>query len=280
MELINILNSYIFSIPVHFLLPAMVLFMGAVGFAAWKKKTLTADGALAAVVCGVVVLYCLRLEGFILFLFFFLSCNLIGKISGKKTGPEGGFEKKGSCRDWVQVAANGLMAVVSALWWLSSRDFSAVIMFGAAIAESTSDTFAGEIGRMSRINPVSIRNMKPVEKGMSGGVTPLGFAGGVLGALAIAVLWFFLFPVVKGVSYALIICVSAVFGCVADSFLGATAQALYFDRESGKFTERDTDRNGQPLELCRGVKWLDNDMVNLSCNILAAVLSVTLTKIV
>jgi uncharacterized membrane protein len=71
--------------------------------------------------------------------------------------------------------------------------FAAIVMFGAATAEAASDTWAGEIGRLSKKPPVSLKTGKAVSRGVSGGVTLLGYGGGLLGAAFIAVFWYFLF---------------------------------------------------------------------------------------
>ncbi|MCF0262162.1 MAG: DUF92 domain-containing protein, partial [Sphaerochaetaceae bacterium] len=61
--------------------------------------------------------------------------------------------------------------------------------------------------------------------------------------------------------------------------LGAWAQAIYKDPETGKLTEHDS-KNGQPLELVRGVRWLDNDMVNLISNVFSAVFALGMSAII
>lgn len=278
MTLLNSADSYLFSLNTGVLLALINAFMAAVAVNAYRKKHLTASGAVAAHISGTVVFYSLRLEGFILFFFFYASCNAIGKICRRKAEKDN-FEKKGSCRDALQVLANGLMAVLASLIYLTTGRTVALIMFGAALAEATSDTWAGEIGRLSQRDPVSIWTHKKVEKGMSGGVTPLGILGGFLGSLLISVIWLLFFPVANGVLYALIICISGLAGCINDSLLGATAQALYLDRENKTYTEKETDKDGKPLELIRGIRWLDNDMVNLSSNVFSAVLALALSRI-
>ncbi|MCR5760883.1 MAG: DUF92 domain-containing protein [Sphaerochaetaceae bacterium] len=279
MNILKLADSYLFSINTGLLFALMNVFMAAVAVTAFKKKHLSASGAIAAHISGVVVLYSLKLEGFILFFFFYATCNIVGKVCRSKTKKDN-FEKKGSCRDAVQVCANGLMAVLASLIYLVTGRTTALIIFGAALAEATSDTLAGEIGRLSSTDPVSIWTRRKVEKGMSGGVTPLGIFGGFLGSAAIAGIWYFFFPVANGIFYALIICLSGLAGCINDSLLGATAQALYLDRENKTYTEKDKDKDGKSLELIRGVRWLDNDMVNLSSNVFSTILALALSQII
>jgi uncharacterized membrane protein len=49
-------------------------------------------------------------------------------------------------------------------------------------------------------------------------------------------------------------------GSLADSLLGATAQAIY--RSASGETERHTALDGTPNPLLRGLPWMNNDLVN------------------
>lgn len=237
---------------------------------AYRKKHLTVSGAIAAFVTGVIVFWGTHIQGFLLLLFFFISSNLLGKYRCWRKGINILEKKHSAARDWVQVLANGLMAVIASLSYSTSGKISVLVMFGAAVAEATSDTWAGEIGRLSAKGPVSIRTMLPVPHGLSGGVTPLGFIAAFIGSFVVGILWILLFPIKVSFVSVLIITLAGFSGCVLDSFLGATFQAMYVDEKTDTLTEIDIDKNGKPRKLVRGIKWLDNDMVNLISNIFAS----------
>ena len=50
------------------------------------------------------------------------------------------------------------------------------------------------------------------------------------------------------------------------SVLGAGVQGIYYDPKAKQFSE-DKERDGRKLELSRGIRWVDNDVVNLISNI-------------
>ena len=267
---------------------AMLLVFTVMAYLAYRLNHLTAHGVSGAFLLGVLCTWIFGITGLMLPLFFFVSANVIGKIRKNIQKEEGKFiEKKSDRRDLMQVLANGLMAILAAVIFAVSDScsntkimFAAIVMFGAAMAEATSDTWAGEIGRLSKRPPVSLKTRKVVPKGVSGGVTLLGYGAGLLGAAFIAVIWYVLFSAISGpadlfiekLTIGLVIIILAGFaGCIVDSVLGAFFQALYIDADSGKYTEKKKSPSGKDNQLTSGIPWMDNDMVNLASNLLSAV---------
>ena len=268
--MIRFLDDAIFTLLTPWPMVIVVLTVTVIAIGAYLARALTAGGALCAFVMGVTVFWTTRAEGFLLFMLFFLSCNVVGKISKRlRKGKTEIAEKKGHRRDVMQVVANGLMTTIAALLWFFTSKTVALIMFGAAVAEATSDTFAGEVGRLSKSGPVSIRNFRPVPVGMSGGVTFLGMVGAFLSSAMIAFCWSIWF---QGVSVyaAVLVCLMGFAGAVMDSYLGASVQAHYVDPDTGMLTEND-EKDGRKLELAQGIRWVDNDMVNLMSNVFSSV---------
>ncbi|MDT3388997.1 MAG: DUF92 domain-containing protein [bacterium] len=268
--MIRFLDDAIFTLLTPWPMVIVVLTVTVIAIGAYLARALTAGGALCAFVMGVTVFWTTRAEGFLLFMLFFLSCNVVGKISKRlRKGKTEIAEKKGHRRDVMQVVANGLMTTIAALLWFFTSKTVALIMFGAAVAEATSDTFAGEVGRLSKSGPVSIRNFRPVPVGMSGGVTFLGMVGAFLSSAMIAFCWYIWF---QGVSVyaAVLVCLMGFAGAVMDSYLGASVQAHYVDPDTGMLTEND-EKDGRKLELAQGIRWVDNDMVNLMSNVFSSV---------
>ena len=268
------LDEKFFSIKWPWPLILIMFFMLAFALIAYRKKHLTKNGSVAAFVSGVVVFWCSHFQGFILLCCFYFSSYAVGKYCASKRK----IEKKGHTRDYMQVLANGLLAVIAALQYENTRNIRFLIMFGAVIAEATSDTWAGEIGRLSDKPPVSIRTFQIVPKGLSGGVTAMGFAGAAAGSFFIAIMWFILFPVKVNFVSVLIITFCGFAGCILDSFLGATCQAMYLDEKKDALTENDIDEEGNKRQLVRGLSWMDTDIVNLSSNIFAAMCAFALSR--
>ncbi|MBP5552166.1 MAG: DUF92 domain-containing protein [Spirochaetales bacterium] len=255
--------------------------MALIAFVAYSMKSLTVGGAVSAFFMGLIILWTLGFAGFFLFFLFFISCTVVGKISKSiRSGYSSRevAEKKGHTRDFMQVLANGLMATIAALIWTFSFETKALIMFGAVVAEATSDTFAGEIGRLSKKQPVSIINFKPVPKGLSGGVTALGTAAALLSSALIALFWYLWFYDVT-VLQAVLVGALGFAGCILDSVLGAGVQGIYYDPKAKQFSE-ENEKDGRKLELSRGIRWVDNDVVNLMSNIFSGLFALGLSAII
>jgi len=269
------LDNLLFCIDWPFPLVIILFIMGAIAFVSVKKEKLTMMAALAAIVEGTVVLWCLRFEGFFIFFLFFFTSIILEKYVRIQHGRN----EKHEARDILSVLANGAMATIAALHFYNTGYNGALLMFGAAIAEAASDTWAGELGRLSVKPPVSIRTFKEVKKGLSGGVTPLGFLAGFSAVVFIALVWVFCFPIKnRGIGFT-IICFTGFAGCVLDSYIGATCQALYEDAETGELTEEPKTEKGEENKLVRGYEWMDNDAVNFISNFTAAITAMALSAI-
>ena len=151
-------------------------------------------------------------------------------------------------------------------------------MFGAAVAEAMSDTFAGEVGRLSRKQPVSILNFKPVPVGLSGGVTVLGLLAALLSSAFIGLCWYLWFAN-TAITEAVLVGTTGFAGCIMDSVLGAGVQAIYFDADTGQFSES-REKDGRQLELSRGIRWVDNDVVNLMSNVFSGVFALGMAALI
>lgn len=257
------LNNLVFTHGTTLEISVIASLMLFCALLAYLRKALTFSGACFAALLGSCILISFRFEGLVLFASFYVSCLLLEKIRGKKSK---------ETRSWFQVVANGIMAALGALLYLYGVE-GGLAMFTCSCAEASSDTWAGEIGRLSRNKPVSIMTFRPVEKGTSGGVSVLGFIGGALGSAFIVILYIVMFKASAKEGIVLFFC--SFTGCVLDSILGGSVQAVYRDDE-GKYSE-------VPLEgfaLVRGIKWMDNSMVNLFSNIFAAFTAFVLARII
>ncbi len=285
--MIQFLDNLLFSLQWPWSLVFIIAMMALFAVIALKKQSLDISGAIAAFLMGVVVLWCSKIEGLLLLLLFFVGSNVVGRISKRirqQSFNEKSIEKKGSKRDVMQVLANGLMATIGALMWYCTGKISSLVLLGAAIAEATSDTFAGEIGRLSKKPPVSIRTLTPVPKGLSGGITLLGTATAFISSLVIGLSWAIFFSSYFGSSSDMwlslsVITLTGFMGCIVDSFLGACAQAHYKDPNTGELTEKEY-KDGQKLELVQGISWIDNDMVNLLSNIFSSVFALGMSTVI
>ncbi len=253
------------------------------GLFSWRLRWLTMNGAVSAALVGSGVWYFTGFGGWLLLMLFFLTANVLGKISRAATpAATAGIQKKGGRRDWAQVMANGGLALAAALLYGMDGGILALVMFGSAIAESTADTWAGEVGILSKTPPVSITTFQRVPPGLSGGVSLLGTMSGLLGSFLIAIAWYGTFAADSSISWVFltsIITIAGFGGMIFDSLLGATLQGHYWYPERNQITEHE-QRDGQRFELCRGIRWIDNDVVNFLSNAIAILIGSGLSLII
>ncbi len=167
-------------------------------------------------------------------------------------------------RDLVQVFANGglplLVAAAYGIW----RQELLYLVFLAALAAATADTWGTEIGGWSSRRPRNIATWRPVARGDSGGVTLIGTIGTLAGAAFMATVGLWLQPqLMSGVDW-LVISIIGFLAATFDSILGASVQARYFIPATGKITEA-RPSEGLAAVVHSGWPWLDNNMVNLVC---------------
>ncbi|NBK21473.1 MAG: DUF92 domain-containing protein [Spirochaetia bacterium] len=276
----NMFDLWFFALPHSFWY--LVLIMLVFSLVSYKTRQLSASGSAAAFLVGFGITYFLGFGGLTTMLLFFLFAGVLSKFAKIRSKVDvEDIQKKGSRRDGMQVFANGGMALVAAVLYGLSPSMVALVMFASSVAEAASDTFAGEIGILSKGQPVSIITGRKMKKGLSGAVSGLGSLAGLLGALFIAIYWMSNFLPLEGKSlaYASIVAISGFFGCLMDSVLGATVQAHYYDQERDCLTEHPTS-NGKKLPLERGFRWIDNDLVNLMSNVIASLLGASLILVV
>lgn len=279
-SLASLFNQVFFSLPFAFW--ALVLIMLVVSGASYRSKQLTAGGAVAAFLVGFIPTYVLGFGALATLLLFFIAAGVLGKIAKRiNTFDVMKIHKKGGTRDAVQVYANGFMALLAGLLYALNPSMPFLVMFGSAVGEAASDTFASEVGILSKTKPVSIITGRPMTPGLSGAVSPLGLASGLLGAVLIGLcFWGCFLPISpKSAAYASVVALSSFFGCLIDSVLGATLQAHYYDEVNDHITER-SEVDGRTLPLERGIRWIDNDMVNFISNVIAAVFGMSMSLLV
>ena len=227
--------------------------------AAYRLGSLSASGAISSVIAGTAAVGAGWSWAIVLLTYFVLASALSRVRAADKAAASEGRIEKGGARDAIQVAANGGVFVMCAIaYWMSPHGAWQAIG-AAALAASSADTWATEIGTLSKARPRSILDGRIVPVGTSGGVTLLGFMAGVTGALVVA-------GVALAAGWPLVTAVAALVGGVsgsaADSLLGATLQARRWCPTCGAETERRVHTCDTETEVRGGLAWLDNDGVN------------------
>ncbi|MBC8180345.1 DUF92 domain-containing protein [candidate division KSB1 bacterium] len=233
----------------------------------YRFKFLSASGSAATFLLGAVVFGIGKWEFSLPLLLFFVLSSLISKLGKKWKKKFADTFQKGGQRDLGQVFANGGIAGIIVLLWNYFPHDMWYFIFVGSIAAVTADTWGTEIGVFSRIKPRNILNFKQVAPGTSGGVTALGFAGGLAGSFIIVFLGSLATHRYEQFSLILIFLVVAagLFGSVMDSYIGATIQAQYKCPNCSKITEKKIHCRNYETDLVSGTKFIDNDMVNALC---------------
>jgi uncharacterized protein (TIGR00297 family) len=269
----------------------------AIGAGGYAKDALTRSGVVGAMLVGTAIFgFGGWVWGMVLITFFVLSSALsYYKASLKETLSEK--FAKGSRRDLGQTLANGGLGALIALLAWGAQAPTLLAAFVGAMATVNADTWATELGVLSRRPPRLITTGKVVEPGTSGGVSRLGtlatLAGGASIGLATAL---FLgidgalggagFTPLAGTAWsgALGLTLAATLGGLAgsllDSLLGATVQAIYYSHGRTKETEKPIDPDGTPNEHVRGWAWLTNDWVNFISSGLGALVAMGVSRVV
>jgi uncharacterized protein (TIGR00297 family) len=200
---------------------------------------------------ALIILFGNMVQFILLALFFVLSSSLnliLKKYTARKS--------KNSHRNILQVVCNGGVAMMICIYEYFNPNPINIYLYAATVAAATSDTWATEFGKLSKSKPISITSFRPIEHGLSGGITLIGIFGSILGASIIGLAAFLLI----NAELKLIFGVISVAFCSAllDSLIGDTLQGKY-ETKSGKVIENmQIDSN-----LISGYKIVDNNLVNL-----------------
>lgn len=126
---------------------------------------------------------------------------------------------------------------VATLWHGPLAESDLTVLYAAAIAFGSADTFASEFGVLQG-GAVSILTLRPVAPGVNGGVSRLGTLWAAVGALLTAVFGLALFQIFGvGVGsiarWIAVVALAGFLGCHVDSVLGETLENRGFLTKGG-----------------------------------------------
>ena len=256
-----------------------------ISLVAFHLKALNKSGVIAATITGTIIFGLGGWQWAIILLGFFTSSSLLSKLLRKsKTSLSDKFSK-GSRRDAWQVLANGgIGALLVVIHYLYPNHLWVWPAFLGSFAAVNADTWATELGVLSKKNPRLITSGKVVERGTSGGITLLGTLSALGGASFIALIGVLTWPVRDAailsftslISF-LLITLGGLLGSMIDSWLGATIQAIYHCHTCNKDTEQyPVHHCGTSTTLVRGLKWFNNDLVNTLCAATGTIITIVL----
>jgi uncharacterized protein (TIGR00297 family) len=258
-----------------------------IAIVALRLKSLSTSGALAAIGVGTILCLSSSVAWFGTLIIFFISSSILSRWRKRDKLQTDSVYEKGSRRDAGQVLANGGLAAILCIghavlphqaWWYA---------FVGVLATVTADTWATEVGSLSRLEPRFILSLKRVPRGTSGAVSILGSVAGAVGALVIGVAavglsWIdgqlaltsaqtFLHGTDLNVIW--IAAAAGFLGALTDSIIGATVQSMRICSTCGQEVERAYHCKA-PTDHLRGWSWMNNDAVNMISSIVGGLISV------
>jgi uncharacterized protein (TIGR00297 family) len=245
------------------------------------------SGVIGAIVVGTLIVGFGGWTWGLLLIAFFVSSSLLSLYRWRDKESVSEKFAKGHRRDLGQTLANGGLGVLLAIAYGLTQQSVLFAAFLGAMATVNSDTWATEMGVLSRQTPRLITTGEAVPPGTSGGITRRGSLAALAGGLFIGLCAVLSVvgehlatdqPVRIELLWPLLLigAVSGLGGAFFDSMLGATVQRIYRCEVCEKETERVIHHCGSRSRPVRGWSWLDNDLVNLLSSVLGSLLAVGL----
>ncbi len=240
---------------------------GVIVAIARRRGSLSPSGAAAALAVGTTIYCGGGWRGFAALVIFFVTSTALARVGRERKAAAKREYSKGDRRDALQVLANGGVAALAALGsilWPGRLQWSALML--GALATANADTWATELGGLSRLEPISLVTLARVPRGTSGAVSPLGLVATVAGAAVIALPFASLQSMMMAVG-------AGTLGSLSDSLLGATVQTRFYCAACAKETESERHHCGAVTSRVGGLSRFGNDAVNLAATVVGGVVA-------
>lgn len=178
------------------------------------------------------------------------------------------------------VASTGWAAALALLHRAAPAARSVFVAYVGALATLCADTWASELGVLSRQPPRLVTTGRRVPAGTPGAISALGCVAALGGAWLIGLVGLLLAVLsawLKNLPWDRILlwlplagAAGGMVGCLVDSFLGAAAQGLYYCEQCQRETEVRLHSCGQMARQVRGWSWLTNEGINLVSSVVGA----------
>lgn len=184
-------------------------------------------------------------------------------------------------RDWLRIVAGTGWASALALLHLLAPGVAGVFAaFLGALATTNADIWATELGMLSPRAPRLVITRRRVAAGTPGAISTLGTVASLAGAWLVGFMALLL-VMIQAQSRDMVwdralvwLPVAATAGGMAgslvDSFLGATAQGIYYCEGCKTETDQRVHSCGEVARQVRGWAWLTNDGIDLVSSIVGA----------
>lgn len=246
---------------------------------AYRAKALDAKAALLSLLLAGVYM----MPGPAVFaaaLTFFLSSSALTRLGYAAKEKMGAAESRKGRGAAQVLGAGGVAALLGLLAAATPNEHSSPFALAAiaVLAASNADTWAAEVGSLSKSKPKLVLNPRlPIEPGTSGGVTLLGEAASVAGSVLVALVAWALSPLLGAsinVYQAALLALLGWAGELLDSVVGAALQAKYFCESCGVYTDKPVHRCGSRTKFAHGLRLVTNEVTNVIATCATAVIAV------
>ena len=229
----------------------LIIIMSLILFFPYQIKSLSLSGYFGSITMGTLIILYGELYHFVILALFFILSSLLNIILKKYSL----HKSQHSQRDILQVFCNGGVALVICIYDFFSPSPFAIYLFSASVAAAMADTWGTEFGKLSKKLPISVLTFKPLNYGLSGGITRIGTIGSLLGSSIIGFITWSLTSSGESLIFGIIIV--GFLSSILDSILGDKFQAKYQDPEGEIIEEPTSD-----TILISGYNVISNNFVN------------------
>jgi uncharacterized protein (TIGR00297 family) len=205
---------------------------------------------------------------------FFLNTSLLGLFS-KKIFFNPYVEKEGK-RDLIQIYSKGIISLFIVVFYHFMPYEIFYYLFLTVVAITNSDTWSSGLGGFSKQDScLTLPFFKRVPKGVSGGISFIGFLAGILGSGLIASFIFIFDNNKESLAIFFLISTGGLIGNWLDSILGANLQGLYKCLICDKMSEKKIHCSSlaKDNKKIKGFDRITNDTVNFLSTLIGAIIS-------
>lgn len=246
----------------------IVVLIVVVPLAAYLKKALNLTASIIAALMIAVSLSAAAHYAFFIITAFLLISVLDKICHSRLQAANNDITQKSGTRDSIQVLVNGGISMICVLLWHLTNNDCFLLCFASSLIESFGDSAASNIGIAAKQQAYDICRFKKITTGLSGGVSLVGTLGCFASCTLMSIIAYAL-RVAKTPFEMCILVITSFLGCILDSVIGSLFQRKNKCLVCGKITEKNTHCNKGTI-FYSGVKWINNDVVNLLCNAFSA----------
>ena len=265
--------TYIGCVALGTTFTVAILLFGAVFYLGFLCKFLTLFGGIAAGFIGGSFYYFGGIFSFLFLIFAYAVMLVCTLVQRKKKCDLSSVVAKTKGKDFTEIFVNGFFATLALFLYGFTSNPRFLTISLLVLSANFADSLSSDIGTLSKKPPRDILKRKPVEKGISGGVTLLGLLSALCGAAVFGTISVFIsYLPLPFLPLAILFAFS---GTLTDSILGSCLQAKFQCSVCGKYTEKKAHCNAL-TNLVGGCKTIDNDAVNFLSSLVTFALCLSL----